>query len=116
MLQPKLFWLTVKPNGLVSDKSKKDARQIGLTEIKFPKSKINGKIDDLVHDQSFYVKCEDGAPVLKKDHPYGHYTQMQMAMEHSQTTFCDFIVNAFSGMIIIWTQFDEGYFFLYCKN
>ena len=53
---------------------------------------------------------------LKKDHPNGYYTQIQMAMGFSQITFCDFIVYTFDGMIIIRTQFDEDYIFLYCKN
>ena len=78
MVDCKSRWLSIK---------QVNVRQIGLIEIKCPKYKINGKIDDLVHDQSFYVKCEDGAPVLKKDHPYGYYAQMQMAVEHSQTNF-----------------------------
>ena len=111
VLQPKLFWLAASPDGLVSDKSNEDVRQIGLIEIKCPKSKKNSKINDLVHDQSFYVKYEDGVPVLKKDHPNGYYTQIQMAMGLSQITFCDFIVYTFDGMIIIRTQFDEDYFF-----
>ena len=80
VLQPKLFWLAASPDGLVSDKSNEDVRKIGLIEIKCPKSKKNSKIDDLVHDQSFYVKYEDGVPVLKRDHPNGYYTQIQMAM------------------------------------
>ena len=36
---------------------------------------------------------------------------MQIAMELSQITFCDFIVHTFDGMIIIRTQFDDDYFF-----
>ena len=66
MVQPKLFWLAESPDGLVSDKSNEDVRQIGLIEVKCPKSKKNSKINDLVHDQSFNVKYEDGVPVLKK--------------------------------------------------
>ena len=107
LLQPKLFWLAASPDGLVSDKSNEDVRQIGLIEIKCPKSKKNSKINDLVHDQSFYVKYEDGVPVLKKDHPNGYCTQIQMVMGLSETTFCDFIAYTFDGMIIIRTQFDE---------
>ena len=90
VLQPKLFWLAASPDSLVSDKSNEDVRQIGLIEIKFPKSKKNSKINDLVHDQSCYVKCEYEVP--KKDHPNGYYTQIQMAIGLSQITFCDFIV------------------------
>ena len=59
VLQPKLFWLAASPDGLVSDKSNKDVRQIELIEIKCPKSKKNSKINDLVHDHSFYVKYEE---------------------------------------------------------
>ena len=95
-----MFWLAASPDGLVSDKSNEDVRQIGLIEVKCPKSKKNGKINDLVRDQSFYVKCEDGVPVLKKEHPNGYYTQTQMAMRLSQITFCDFIVYTVDGIII----------------
>ena len=42
--------------------------------MKCTKSKKNRKINDMLHDQSFYVKYEDGVPVLKKDHPNGYYT------------------------------------------
>ena len=110
LLQPKLFWLAASPDDLVSDKSNEDVRQIGLIEIKCPRSKKNSKINDLVHDQSFYVKCEHGVPV-KKYHPDGFYTQIQIAIALSQITLCDFIVYTFDGMIIIRTQFDEDYFF-----
>ena len=116
VLQPKLVWLVVSPDGLVSGKSNEDVRQIGLIEIKCPKSKKNSKINALVHDPSFYVKYEDMVPVLKKYYPNGYYTQIQMAMGLSQVTFCDFIVYTFDDMIIIRTQFDEDFFFLYCKN
>ena len=37
VLQPKLFWLAASADGLVSDKSNEDNRQIGLIEIKCPK-------------------------------------------------------------------------------
>ena len=80
VLQSKLFWLAASPDGLVSEKPNEDVRQIGLIEIKFPKSKKNSKINDLVHDQSFYVKYEDGVPALKTGHTNGYYTQIQMAM------------------------------------
>ena len=65
VLQRKLFWLTATPDGLFSDKSNEDFRQIGLIGIKY-KSKKNCKITDLVHDQPFFVKYENGVPVLKK--------------------------------------------------
>ena len=106
-----MFWLTASPDGLVSDQSNEDVGQIGLTEIRCPKSKKNSKVNDLVHDQSFYVKDEDGVPVLKKGHPNGYSTQIQIAMGLSQITFCDFIVYTFDGMIIIRTQSDKDFFF-----
>ena len=107
VLQPKLFWLAASPDGLVSDKSNEDVRQIGLIEIKCPKSKKNSKVNDMAHDQSFYVNYENGVPVLKTNHPNGYCTQIQMVMGLSETAFCDFIVYTFDGMIIIRTQFDE---------
>ena len=47
VLQPKLFWLAASPDGLVSDKSNENVRQIGLIEIKCPKTKKNSKINDM---------------------------------------------------------------------
>ena len=66
VLQPKWLWLAASPDALLSGKSNVDFRQKRLIEIKSPKSKKNNKINDLLHDQSFYVKYEDGVPVLKK--------------------------------------------------
>ena len=108
--------MAASPGGLVSDKSNEDVRQIGLIEIKCPKSKKNSKINDLIHDQLFYVKYENGVPVLKKDHPNGYYTQMQTGMGLPQITFCDFIVYTFDGMIITPTQFDEDFSLLQKLN
>ena len=72
VLQPKLVWLAASPDGLASDKSSEHVKQMGLIVVKCPKSKKNNKINDLVHEQSFYVKYEYGATVLKKDHPNGY--------------------------------------------
>ena len=116
MLQPKLVWLAASPDGLASDKSNEHVKQMGLIKVKCPKSKKNNKINDLVHEQSFWFKYEYGTTGLKKDHPNGYYTQIQMAMGLSQIIFCDFIEYIFDDMIIIRTQFDKDYFFLYCKS
>ena len=67
----------------------------------YSKSKKNSKTSDLVNDQLFYLKYEDGVPVLKKYHRNGYYTQIQMAMRLSQIKFCYFIVYTFDGLIII---------------
>ena len=40
VLQRNLFWLTATPDGLVSDKSNEDVRQIGLIGIKYNLRKI----------------------------------------------------------------------------
>ena len=108
--------MAASPGGLVSDKSNEDVRQIGLIEMRCPKSKRNSKTNDLVHDQSCYVKYQDGVPVLKKDHPNGYYAQIQMAIGLSQIKFCDFIVYTFDDMIIIRTQFDGDFFFSTAKT
>ena len=51
---------------LVPDKSNDNISKIGLIEIKSPKSKKSSKINDLVHDKSFYIKYEDRVPGIKK--------------------------------------------------
>ena len=96
-----LFWLPASPGSLASDKSNKDISEIGLIEIKCPKSITNSKINDLVHDHS--VKYEDGVQLLKRDHPNVYCTQIQMAVGLSQIKSCDFIVYSFDGLIIIQT-------------
>ena len=58
-----LFWLAASPDGVVSDQPNEDVRQIGLMEIKCPKSKKSSKINDLAQDQSFYVTYEDRVPM-----------------------------------------------------
>ena len=37
----------------------------------YSKSKKNSKTSDLANDQPFYLKYEDGVPVLKKYHQNG---------------------------------------------
>ena len=107
VVQPHLFWLAASPDGLVTDKT---GNAIGLLEIKCPKSKKNSSPEELVNDDKFYVSLVDGKPELKKDHPNGYYSQIQMAMGLSGAPFCDFIVYTFKGLIIARTLFDNEYF------
>ena len=110
VIQPNLFWLVARADGLVSDRSVEDKYVFGLIEIKCPKNKKNHTIDELISDESFYINRIDGKLVLKKEHSSGYYTQIQLAMGLSGAMFCDFVVFVFDGMIIVRTPFDVDYF------
>ena len=56
VLQRKLVWVAASPDGLASDKSNEHVKQMRLIKVKCPKPKKNSKINDLVHEQSFYFK------------------------------------------------------------
>ena len=104
------MWLGASPDRLVSDRSVKVGNVLGLIEIKCLKSKCNVDIDKLLQDTSFFIKKIDGELCIKRDHPNGYYTQIQMAMGLSGTTFCDFVVYTFTGMLIVRVKFDEDFF------
>ena len=82
-----------------------------MIEIKCPKTKRNSSPLDLINDKNFYVyKDDDGMLRLKKNHPFGYYTQVQMAMGLSTVKFCDLVVYTFKGLLVVRTDFDEEYF------
>ena len=103
VIQPNLYWLAASPDGLVKDSNNNP--NIGLLEIKCPKSKRNSTPQELLGDQSFCIGIYDGQPYLKKTHGNGYCTQIQMVMGLAHATFCDFIVYTFQGMFIIRTLF-----------
>ena len=61
-------------------------------------------------EKNIYKGCYGGKFPLKKDHAYGYYTQIQMAMGLPNVQFCDFVVFTFKGMIIVRVPFDKNYF------
>ena len=67
---------------------------------------------EMMSDQRFYVEMKDDVPSLKKNHSYGYYSQIQIAMGLCQAEFCDFVVYTFKGMIAIRVPFnrDRDYF------
>ena len=75
VVQPSLFWLGASPDGLV-----RDGTVLGLIEIKCPKTKRNMTPAEMMSDQRFYVEMKDDVPSLKKNHSYGYYSQIQIAM------------------------------------
>ena len=110
VIQPLLPWLVASPDGLISDRSK-PKENVGLVEIKCPKTKHSCTYDELLADESFYIgKCKEKL-ILKKEHSYGYYTQIQMAMGLAGVTYCDFVVYTLKCMIIIRVPFDQKYFF-----
>ena len=109
VIQPLLFWLGASPDGLIYDKEYSD--HPGLLEIKCPSNRRNSSLADLLKDQSFYLQQnKNGEILLKKDHHFGYYTQVQMAMGLSQVNYCDFVVFTFKFMAITRVEFDNEHF------
>ena len=106
LVQPCIPWLGASPDGLVLIDSKPY-----LIEIKCPYTIRNENPNDLVKEETFYIgSLPTGELFLKKDHLFGYYTQVQMAMGLSGLTHCLFIVYVYKGIIIVNVDFDECYF------
>lgn len=105
VVQPYLFWVGASPDGLLLEDSGP-----ALIEIKCPYSKRKLKPIEIVKDEKFYVGLKDGKPFLKKNHPFGYFTQVQIALGLSQIEKCYFIVYTFQGIILCEVFFDEEYF------
>ena len=108
IIQSQIFWLGASPDGVILDKNN---QEIGLLEIKCPYSKRNSSVTDMVNDKSFYIALDkDKKPYLKKDHQYGYFTQIQVAMGLARLEWCHFVVYVYEGIVIIKVEFDKGYF------
>ena len=113
LIQPNLPWLLASPDGLVSDAIMGES---GLIEIKCPKTKCQHSVKNLLDDENFYIgKDTNNNLFLKKDHPFGYYTQVQMALGLSGLNYTDFVVYTFKCMLIVRVQFD-GVFFINLVN
>ena len=105
-VQPCIPWLGASPDGLVLIASKPC-----LIEIKCPYTKRNENPNDLVKEETFYIgSLPTGELFLKKDHLFGYYTQVQMAMGLFGLTLCLFIVYVCKGIVLVNVDFDECYF------
>ena len=88
VMQLLLFWLGASPDRLICDKEYSD--QPGLPETKCPSNNRNFSPADLLCNHSLYLQQNKiGEILLKKDHHFGYYTQVQMAMGLSQVNYCD---------------------------
>ncbi|XP_066911079.1 uncharacterized protein [Clytia hemisphaerica] len=105
VVQPFLFWLGASPDGLLFHDGK-----VSLIEIKCPYTKRHWYPSQLVNDPKFYVGKENGVTFLKKNHQFGYFSQVQLAMGLSQIDECWFIVYTFKGLIITRVEFDQDYF------
>ena len=108
VIQPALPWLLASPDGLVSDMV---TGKPGLIEIKCPKSKCHHNVKDLLADESFYIYRDECSNLqLKKDHPFGYYTQIQMALGLSGLQYTGFVVYTFKCMLVVRVSFDVEFF------
>lgn len=51
-------------------------------------------------DESFYLERINNDIILKKNHPCGYYTQIQMAMGLAGASFCDLVVYTFKELLL----------------
>ena len=105
VVQPYLFWLGANPDGLLMDDNK-----LSLIEIKCPYTKRHWTPKQLLNDEKFYIYKKDGVTFLRKNHQFGYYSQVQLAMGLSRIDCCYFIVYTFRGMIITRVDYDDTYF------
>ena len=105
-IQPLLFWLGVRPDGLIYDEEYND--DPGLLEIKCPSNRRNSSPADLLSDHYFYLqRNKHGEILLKRDHHFDYYTQVQMTMRLFKVNYCDFVVFIFTCMIKTRLEFDN---------
>ena len=96
------------PGGVIFDKK---IQEIGLLEIKCPHNKRNLYIESIITDKTFYVALrKDKKTYLKKEHHFGSYMQIQVAMRLAGLKWCHFVVYIYSGMILVKVDFDREYF------
>ena len=89
----------------------KKNQEIGLLEIKCPYNERNLSIESIITDKTFYIALnKDKKPYLKKEHHFGYYTQIQVAMGLAGLKWCHFVVYVYSGMIIVKVDFGRDYF------
>ena len=68
IIQSQLFWLGSSPDGVIFDK-------------KIQENKRNLSIESIITDKTFYIALsKDKKPYLKKEHHFGYYTQIQVAI------------------------------------
>ena len=113
VVQPNLFWLGASPDGMIINSLYVDP---ALIEIKCLYSKRHMSPTELLNDNKFYVYEKDGVTFLKRNHEYGYFTQVQLAMGLSQIMKCYFTVYTFKGMIITVVDFDEKFFYRFGKK
>ena len=73
--------------------------------------KRNLSVESIITDKTFYIALnKNKKPYLKKEHRFGYYTQIQVAMGLTGLKWCHFVVYIYSGMIIVKGDFDGKYF------
>ena len=71
----------------------KKIQEIGLLEIKCPHNKRNLSIESMITDKMFYIAInKDKKPYLRKEHHFGYYSQIQVAMELAGLKWCHSVV------------------------
>ena len=106
VLQPSLPWFVTNPDGLICDHSVTDGNVFGILKIVCPKTRRNDDLDHILSDPAFFITEIEGELTLKKDHPDGHFTNIQLMMGLCGARYCDLAVFVFNGMLIVRTYID----------
>ncbi|XP_071810742.1 uncharacterized protein [Apostichopus japonicus] len=99
------------PDGKVFNPALKPS--FGLLEIKCPMMQRGKKVEEIVKSHDFYIELKDNSEeyILKREHKFGYFTQVQGQMALTGLKWCDFIVylSDSNEMIATRVPFDEEY-------
>lgn len=107
-----LSYLGASPDRLVTDPN--ETPQLGVLEVKCPKSMKNYTISEACGKKTFCCKQTDGKVYLKKNHEYFYQIQGQMFITNRQ--WCDFVVYTKKDIHIERVMFDATFWDLALKK
>lgn len=111
VVNPKHPHLGCTPDGKVFNPALKPC--FGLLEIKCPMTQRGKKVEEIVKSHDFYIELKDNSEeyILKREHKFGYFTQVQGQMALTGLKWCDFIVylSDSNEMIATRVPFDEEY-------
>ena len=105
IIQSQLFWLGPSPDGVIFDKIN---QEMGLLEINVLTTRDISLLKVLLLTKHFILLLtKKKKTYLKKEHRFGYYTQIHVAMGLAGLKWCHFVVYVYSGTIIVKIGFDN---------
>ena len=93
------------PDGVIFDKIN---QEVGLLEINVLTARDISLLKVLLLTKHFILSLTKiKKTYLKKEHRFGYYTQIHVAMELAGSKWCHFVVYVYSGIIIVKIDFDN---------